>query len=94
MKCPGCRVTLVVPHGHEPGCPCEGMDSSEILPGKHRFVVAGGPNLMYGERQHYASRRHTLDNPMLPAHMRDVFQVLVFVIGGLQWINISPSDLV
>lgn len=32
-KCPGCRVTLVVATGHEPGCPRTGLDIDEMCVG-------------------------------------------------------------
>lgn len=53
-----------------------------------------GVEVMRGISPFYASRWHTLPNPMLPARLRRQFQVLVDYLGQLTWINVDPCDVV
>lgn len=56
--------------------------------GKHRFVWAGGLNLLYAWRPIYGHRLH-----YLPLVKRTMSQVLIMSFGTPTWINVDPSDI-
>jgi hypothetical protein len=67
--------------------------------GRFRWIWASGGRCgesHYTTSPFYASRWHTLDNPMLRnlPHLQRQFQVLIKQFGQLAWINIDPADVV
>ena len=56
--------------------------------GRYRFVLAGGPKLLYATKPYFGRR-----DVGLISVRRVVTQILVWSLGELAWINVDPSGL-